>query len=88
MKRLLQRLMGGPTCDEVLVILQAYLDGEVDADTAAKVAQHIERCSDCTVEAETYQLIVEQIQQRTRPVDPKVIEALEQFGHQLLDERS
>ena len=88
MKRVLMRLMGGPSCQEILDVLQAYLDGEVDAATAAKVAQHLDRCSGCTDEAATYEEIVEEIHQRARPIDPQVIASLEMFGMQLLEDQS
>ena len=41
-------------CPEVGRTLQAYLDGRVDDDWAARVEAHLEHCRRCGLEAETY----------------------------------
>ena len=39
--------MSGIDCDEVLRDLEAFLDGELPADRAAVVGEHLEACSPC-----------------------------------------
>lgn len=41
-------------CPEVGRTLQAYLDGRVDEEWAARVEQHLEHCRRCGLEATTY----------------------------------
>ena len=53
---LLARLLR-PECYRVARVLQSYLDGEVDADTAGDVAAHLEHCRRCGLEAGTYRAI-------------------------------
>lgn len=36
------------TCEAALIILDAYVDGELDADHAAEVETHIAECSNCS----------------------------------------
>ena len=40
------------SCDEVLEHLFAYLDREIDQETAAEIEQHLERCRGCFSRAE------------------------------------
>lgn len=44
-------------CLRVSRALQRYLDGEVDASTAHRVAAHLDECRRCGLEAETYRAI-------------------------------
>ena len=46
-----------PDCYRVAKVLQAYLDGEVDAATAGDVSAHLEHCRRCGLEAGTYRAI-------------------------------
>lgn len=82
--RLLQRFRSGPDCAEVMEVLQAYLDGEVDAATAAGVARHLDRCGGCRAESETYRRIIEHLRRQSPRVEAEVLTALEQFGRGLL----
>lgn len=43
-------------CDEVMRVLQSYLDGELRIG-AAEVSAHLEACRHCDVEAATYERI-------------------------------
>jgi anti-sigma factor RsiW len=36
-------------CEEVLAILNDYIDGALDADARRRLAEHIRRCSPCQV---------------------------------------
>ncbi len=83
MMRLLDRLRGRPSCEEIMEVLQSYLDGEIDAETAKKVAGHLESCTQCDRESQVYQTIKSSLANRRREVDPEVLAALRQFGQQL-----
>ncbi len=83
MMRLLNKLRGRPSCEEIMEVLQAYLDGEVDADEARRVAGHLEDCTECDRESQVYQSIKQSLARRRREVDPQVLAALRQFGEEL-----
>lgn len=83
MNRLLKRLRRSPSCDEIMEVLQAYLDGEVDAETARKVAGHLEDCSACSHESDVYERIKTSLSNRRRDIDPEVRAALEAFSRDL-----
>ena len=44
-------------CMAVARVLQAYLDGEVDQDTARRVGAHLDVCRRCGMTAHTYRAI-------------------------------
>lgn len=44
-------------CRQVAKILQAYLDGEAPSEKSTMVAEHLEECRRCGMEAETYRAI-------------------------------
>ncbi len=85
MMRWLRRRPTGISCDEVLAVLQQYLDGEVDAATAQRVAVHLDVCDACGPEAELYRNIKRSLRRRAEPVDPHVLAGLQQFGRRLVD---
>ncbi|MFN8652546.1 MAG: zf-HC2 domain-containing protein [Gemmatimonadales bacterium] len=43
----LNRLIGGVTCSEVLALLSAYLDGELQGEELAAVEAHAAACDNC-----------------------------------------
>lgn len=81
--RLLKFIRRTPSCDEIMEVLQAYLDGEVDAATAREVAGHLEECTACSHESEVYQRIKSSLTTRRREIDPDVRAALEAFSRDL-----
>ena len=81
--RLLSRFRRTPSCDEIMEVLQAYLDGEVDVETARKVAGHLEMCTACSHESEVYERIKGNLASRRREIDPEVRSALEAFTRNL-----
>ncbi len=81
--RLLNRFRRTLSCDEVMEVLQAYLDGEVDVETARKVAGHLEMCAACSNESEVYERIKHNLASRRRDIDPEVRSALESFARDL-----
>ncbi len=83
-RKILDRFRGGPSCAEVMEVLQSYLDGEVDTDTARNVAAHLEACADCDHESETYRRIKVALAARAEPVDPQVMASLRAFTDRLV----
>jgi anti-sigma factor RsiW len=75
-------------CLQVTRVLQSYLDGEVDATTSAIVAQHLEECRRCGLEASTYRTIkaaISQVGDEAAAVDPAAVERLRHFAHDLAE---
>lgn len=70
-------------CREVARLLQSYLDREIDAHQAARVAQHLEVCRRCGLSAQAYQEIKAALARRTRYVDPGALERLTEFSERL-----
>lgn len=81
--RLLKRIRRTPSCEEVMEVLQGYLDGEVDVEVARMVAGHLADCAACSNESEVYQQIKTALSNRRRPIDPDVRAALEAFSRDL-----
>ena len=82
--RILDHFRGGPSCAEVMAVLQSYLDGEVDSATARDVAGHLESCPDCDLESATYRRIKSTLAGRAEPVDPDVMASLRAFSDRLV----
>lgn len=82
--RVLKRFRRGLSCEHVMEVLQAYLDGEVDDQTARKVSHHLTDCADCDNESTVYHSIKVSLAARRLPVDPTVMEALRRFGNDLV----
>jgi len=83
-KKLRNLLGGGLSCDEVMEVLQSYLDGEVDAETARMVAAHLAKCSDCDTESDVYRNIKASLASSAEPVDPEVLKSLRAFSDRLV----
>ena len=73
------------SCQEVMEVLQAYLDGEVDASVARSVAAHLSKCPLCEGESQVYDRIRASLSHRQVAVDPDVMAALNDFSHQLME---
>ncbi len=84
MMELLRRLRGEMSCGQVLEVLQAHLDGEVDAETARKVAQHLDKCQPCDREASMYSRIKSGLASKRRVLDPVILEQLDSFADRLV----
>ena len=70
-------------CMATMRVLQTFLDGALDEVTARRVAEHLEDCRRCGLEAEVYQEIKAALGAQDRAVDPRAIERLRHFGEQL-----
>lgn len=86
MNRFLKMLFRkGMSCDEVMELLQAYLDNESSTpEDADAVAKHLAECKACDRESQVYKDIKASLASRQRPVDPKVLSALHEFGTDLM----
>ena len=76
-------------CLRVTRVLQSYLDGEADAPTSAMVAQHLEECRRCGLEASTYRAIKvanTETGPDVAPVDAEAVERLRRFAEQLSEQ--
>lgn len=73
----------GPSCEEIGVVLQSYLDGEVDEATALRVASHLEGCVGCAPEALAYSRIKASLAAKTYAVDPEILANLQTFGERV-----
>ena len=83
MKRILNRLRGSMSCGDVLEVIQAYIDGEIDAATARKVAAHLDQCHPCVKEEQAYVQIKTSLARRRIHVDIEVLEQLMSYGERL-----
>ncbi len=59
-----------PDCQEVAAVLQSFLDGELPAQDADRVAAHLEHCHRCDIEATTVRKIIDAIQRQRPELDP------------------
>lgn len=84
MMRLMNMFRRGPSCEEILEVLQSYLDGETDEETAKKVVGHLADCAACDRESQVYKEIKISLASRRKPVDPEIMKALHQFGDELI----
>lgn len=66
-------------CHEVARVLQAYLDQELDRGLAREVADHLDDCHRCGMEAETYRRLKASLSNLRQPVDPESVERLRRF---------
>lgn len=73
-----------PSCDDVLEVLQSYLDGETEAKVARRVAVHLHKSANCEPESAIYIRIKETLHYTSCDVDPTVLSRLEQFGQRLV----
>ncbi len=68
------------SCMQVMRVLQSYLDGEIDEVTARRVANHLDACRRCGLEAATYREIKAALRRRTAPLDRAAAASLRAFG--------
>ena len=71
---------------EVGRVINGWLDGEVEPEFAARVAEHLEDCRRCGLSADVYSRIKESLQSRPPTVDADAVERLREFGSKLADD--
>jgi hypothetical protein len=89
MKTWLMRLFGRERsdqldCHEVGELLQQYLDHEIDEHRAQLIADHLDDCRRCGLEAETYERIKRTLAARRDEVSEESVERLREFGRGLI----
>jgi anti-sigma factor RsiW len=82
-RRLPLPLPPDPDCHVVGAVLQAYLDGELGPEDAGLVAEHLEHCERCDIEAATVERVVEAIRRQRPDLDPGPIDRLAAFVDRL-----
>jgi anti-sigma factor RsiW len=70
-------------CRGVARLIQHHLDGELDEEAARVVAQHLEMCLRCGLEASTYRQLQRHLARLQEPVDDAVLERLRRFVDEL-----
>ena len=83
--RLFDRFRSGLSCEEVMEVLQSYLDGEVDAETARRVAEHLHVCDQCDSESDLFRRIKISLAAAAAPVDAEILFNLQAFSDRLMD---
>ncbi|GAC1376919.1 MAG: hypothetical protein NVSMB4_06080 [Acidimicrobiales bacterium] len=75
------------SCVQVMRALQSYLDGQIDEVTARRVANHLEACRRCGLEASTYLEIKAALARKASSVDQRALDRLRAFGAALVEDR-
>lgn len=70
-------------CRQVRRLVQRFLDGEVDERTARRIADHLERCGPCGLDAATYRALKAALAQLRVPLDPSLVGRLERWVEDL-----
>lgn len=66
-------------CREVARLLQAFLDGEIADPLAVPVADHLQACLTCGMEADTYRWLRAAVAGLARADDPRQLRRLQRF---------
>lgn len=57
LRSLMTRLMGLPSCEEIVAFSYAYLEGDLDPEVTAKFERHLGNCRNCLRFVESYRQI-------------------------------
>lgn len=80
MNKLLRRFMLPPDCREVAEVLQSYLDGELPESKTFLVANHLEHCERCGIEAAVYREVKQSLEGLSTPPGRGAIRRLRFFA--------
>ena len=80
------RKKGGVSCIQVARILQRYLDDQLDERAAAQVADHLDACRRCGLDAESYREVKFALARSSLPPSPERVERLTSFVAHLVSE--
>ncbi|MDX1620420.1 MAG: zf-HC2 domain-containing protein [Nitriliruptorales bacterium] len=83
-KSLLRRFRTPPDCREVARILQSYLDGELPPSKTHLVAEHLEHCDRCGIEAEVYREVKRSLHELGTEPDPAAVDRLRSYAEGLI----
>ena len=70
-------------CMEVRRVINGFVDGQVEEGFAAKIAEHLEDCRRCGLDAEVYANIKRSLQSKPPTIDDEAIDRLREFGSKL-----
>lgn len=70
-------------CLRTMRVLQAYLDGALEDVSSQKVAEHLEECRRCGLEADVYRSIKTSLGARRYDLDSRTVDDLRRFGGRL-----
>ncbi len=73
----------GLSCLELLRILQSYVDGRLDEETAERARTHLEACRRCGIEFSVYVQIKAALRSMSPEVPSELLERLEEFAYSL-----
>lgn len=79
----MKRRLPSRRCLHVRRVVQTYLDGELDEQTASVVAEHLDECRRCGMEADTYRAITAAIARSATRAQPAAVERLRRLGEEL-----
>ncbi len=68
------------SCMQTMRVLQSYLDGHTDEVTARRVANHLDACRRCGLEASTYREIKAALARKAVPLEQASLDRLRAFG--------
>ncbi len=74
---------GAMSCHQVGEVLQQYLDGHIDADSASRIEVHLDECRRCGMEADTYERIKSTLAAQRPQVPDEAVARLREFGERL-----
>ena len=70
-------------CETVGKLLQRFLDGELDAPRSRRLAEHLEVCRRCGLDADAYTQVKDALARRGE-VPPAIVARLQEFGRSLV----
>lgn len=71
------------SCRAVAKLIQAYLDGEIADPRGVLVANHLDDCRRCGMEAEAYRALIRSLRASATPDDHGQLARLEAFANAL-----
>jgi anti-sigma factor RsiW len=71
-RRLPTPLPEDPSCEQVGAVLQAFVDGELGPPDTDLVADHLEHCERCRIEATTVQRVIDTIRAQRVELSPQL----------------
>lgn len=80
----MKRRLPSRRCLHVRRVVQTYLDGELDERTASVVAEHLDECRRCGMEADAFQAITAAIARSAAKAEPAAVERLRRLGEELV----
>lgn len=75
-------------CRKVGEVLQSFLDGHTDARMTAKVAEHLEDCRRCGLEASVYREIKASLAKQSPALPESTLDRLRWFARELEADRT